>query len=281
MTPSTGAGLPDLSDAVTISEACRHELRKRGHTVVRGLAAPAEVAAYRPAIVDAGPHGRYDHRPLAERDTYGKAFVQMVNLWRHDRRVQAFVHARRFAKAAADLLGVDAIRLYHDQALFKEPGGGITPWHQDQFYWPLDTSHTITLWMPLVPIDAVRGPMRFASGSHRLGNLGDFPIGDASEESFGRIVREHGLEPSDHAPFAAGDATFHGGWTLHSAPPNRSDRMREVMTIIYYADGARIGPLDHPARRFDRDVWLRGCEAGELAAGPLNPVLYDRRAEGA
>jgi hypothetical protein len=92
-------------------------------------------------------------------------------------------------------------------------------------------------------------------------------------------VREHGLERSDHAPFAPGDATFHTGWTLHSAPPNRSDQMREVMTVIYYADGARIGALDHPARRFDRDVWLRGCDEGSLAAGPLNPVLWDRRAE--
>lgn len=269
--------LPDLSKSIEVRSSAVAELAERGHTVLRALATPDEVAAYRSAIVDAGPRGRYDHRPLAERDTYGKAFVQMPNLWRHDARVQAFVHARRFAKAAADLLGVDAIRLYHDQALFKEPGGGITPWHQDQFYWPLDTPHTITMWMPLVPIDDVMGPMRFASGSHRLGNLGDFPIGDTSEERFGRIVQEHGLAIDDHAPFAPGDATFHTGWTLHSASPNRSELMREVMTIIYYADGARIGPLDHKARRFDRDVWLRGCDEGALAAGPLNPVLYDRR----
>jgi hypothetical protein len=48
------------------------------------------------------------------------------------------------------------------------------------------------------------------------------------------------------------------------------------MTIIYYADGTRVGALDHPSRRFDRDVWLRGCEPGQLAAGPRNPVLYAR-----
>jgi hypothetical protein len=49
--------------------------------------------------------------------------------------------------------------------------------------------------------------------------------------------------------------------------------MREAMTVIYYADGTRVGPLDHPNRRFERDTWLEGCEPGELAAGPLNPVL--------
>ena len=270
------AELPDLTQPVEVSTAAIAELREHGHTVIRGLATPDEVAAYRPAIVATGPKGRYDFRPLEARDTYGKAFVQMVNLWVHDRRVQAFVWARRFAQAAADLLGVDAVRLYHDQALFKEPGGGFTPWHQDQFYWPLDTSHTLTLWMPLVAITDEMGPMYFASGSHRLGAIRDLPIGDASHAVLSRVVEEHRLARTSYAPFAPGDATFHAGWTLHGAPPNHSRTMREVMTIIYYADGARVGLLDHPARRLDRDLWLSGCEPGALAAGPRNPVLCTR-----
>ena len=60
--------------------------------------------------------------------------------------------APRFAEVAARLLGVEGVRLYHDQGLFKEPGGGPTPWHQDGYYWPLDTERTITLWMPLVDV---------------------------------------------------------------------------------------------------------------------------------
>lgn len=38
--------------------------------------------------------------------------------------IQRFVMARRFAKVAAELMGVDGVRIYHDQALFKEPSGG-------------------------------------------------------------------------------------------------------------------------------------------------------------
>ena len=200
----------------------------------------------------------------------------MFNLWTHDEGVRAFVFARRFAKVAADLMGVEAVRLYHDQALFKEPGGGFTPWHQDQFYWPLDTPHTITMWMALVDVTEGMGPTRFASGSHRLGNLGDFTIGDTSEKEFGRIVAARGLRCTSYEPLAPGDATFHGGWTLHSARANHSSAMREVMTVIYYADGARVGPLDHPARKLDRKLWLGSCEPGEPAAGPQNPVLYRR-----
>ncbi|MEJ7661127.1 MAG: phytanoyl-CoA dioxygenase family protein [Hymenobacter sp.] len=92
-----------------------------------------------------------------------------MNLWRADEGVRRFVLARRFARLAADLLGVENVRIYHDQALFKEPGGGPTPWHQDQYYWPVDTTNTITMWMPLVDIDVAMGMLTFASGSHRQG----------------------------------------------------------------------------------------------------------------
>ncbi|MEN8162297.1 MAG: phytanoyl-CoA dioxygenase family protein [Myxococcota bacterium] len=266
--------LPALDDAYRLPDDVIRSFRRDGHVRVGGLASPAEVAAYRPAIVETGPRGLFDDRPLTERDTYGQAFLQMFNLWTLDERVRAFVFSRRFAQVAAELMGVDGVRLYHDQALFKEPGGGFTPWHQDQFYWPLDTEHTITLWMPLVEITPAMGPMAFASGSQRLGKLCDLPISDASEAAYRRAVEEHGLACTDPETFAPGDATFHAGWTMHRAPANRTDRMREVMTAIYYADGTKVGPLDHPNRRFDRDVWLRGCEEGELAAGPKNPVLW-------
>ena len=245
-----------------------------GHVLVRGLAHPDEVAAARPALLAAAERTRIDRRPLADRDTYGKAFLQMFNLWRQGEEPRAFVHAARFARVAARLMGVPAVRLYHDQALFKEPGGGPTPWHQDQFYWPLDTEHTITLWMPLVPVRPEMGLMTFASGSHRLGNLGDFQIGDASQAAFGRLVAERGLPLAPTPALAPGDASFHAGWTLHSAPGNATATMREAMTVIYFADGTKVGPLDHPSRRFDRDTWLAGCEPGTPAAGPFNPVLF-------
>ena len=245
--------------------------------MIRGLATSAEIEPYRSAIGAVGDRGRVDRRSFEERDTYGRAFLQMFNLWRLSQEVRQLVFAPRFASVAAALMGVSAVRLYHDQALFKEPGGGFTPWHQDQFYWPLDTEHTITLWLPLVPVSADMGPMTFASGSHRLGSLGDFPIGDASHAEFERVVEERGLARRSDGAFAVGDASFHAGWTLHSAPPNDTDRMREVMTVIYFADGTRVGPLDHPNRTFDRDTWLPGCEPGTLAASRLNPVLFEDR----
>jgi ectoine hydroxylase-related dioxygenase (phytanoyl-CoA dioxygenase family) len=188
--------------------------------------------------------------------------------------VRAFVFARRFAKIAADLMGVPAVRLYHDQALYKEPGGGITPWHQDQYYWPLDTANTITMWMPLTDITPDMGTMNFASGSHRAGYLEALEISDESEQHFRDFVRDKGYAMAEGKAMSAGDATFHAGWVLHNATANSTDRMREVMTIIYFADGARCVKPDSKWRENDLKTWLPGCQPGDLAASPLNPVLY-------
>ena len=102
---------------------------------------------------------------LEERSTYGKAFLQLFNLWREDEVVKEFIFSKRLAKIAADLMQTNGVRIYHDQALFKEGGGGITPWHADQFYWPLDTDKTVTAWMPLQATPLELGPLEFSAGS--------------------------------------------------------------------------------------------------------------------
>ena len=270
------AALPDLASPYPLTPEQICEYREKGHTCLRGLASADEVAAYRPWIEAAARAHGLETRALADRDTYGQAFLQVINLWLQSQAVQAFVFARRFARVAAELMGVEAVRLYHDQALFKEPGGGPTPWHQDQFYWPLATDQTITLWMPLVDVPPEVGTMRFASRSHRLGHLGDYRIGDESQAVLARRIAELGLAVESHGAAAAGDATFHAGWTVHGAGPNPTPTMRSVMTVIYFADGARVTPLDHPNRALDRAMYLPGCEPGALAASVLTPRLYPR-----
>jgi hypothetical protein len=52
--------------------------------------------------------------------------------------------------------------------------------------------------------------------------------------------------------------------------------MRSVMTVIYYADGARITPSDHPARELDRMLWLGGAAVGSVADSEHNPLVWHR-----
>lgn len=270
-----GEALPDLTGDYDVPAAAVADFRAKGHTVLRGLASKAEVAAFRPVIEAAALRHARERRPLAERDTYGRAFLQVPNLWRVDPGVARFVLARRFARVAATLLGVPAVRLYHDQALFKEAGGGRTPWHQDQFYWPLEDGRTVTLWMPLSDVPPEVGSMTFASGTHLLGDLGSQHISDASDAHYEALIRERSLVLETHGALAAGDATFHAGFTLHGAPANPTDRIRPVMTMIYFADGLRVAEPRHVAQQFDLRLWLPGLSPGDLAASPINPRLGD------
>ena len=266
--------LPRLDAGYDVPASAVEAFAANGHCALRGICSAEEVDAYRPVIHDAALTYSRETRPLEERDTYGKAFLQVPNLWRRDENVEGFVFAPRFAAIAAALLGVGGVRLYHDQALFKEAGGGRTPWHQDQFYWPLDTDKTITMWMPLVNVPEEIGSMTFASGSHRHGYLGEVSISDESDDVFGRLVEEKGLRLETHGALAAGDATFHTGWILHSAPPNPTGTLRAVMTVIYYADGARVTIPNSPYQEYDRTRWLAAVEAGELAISEKNPLLW-------
>jgi hypothetical protein len=266
--------LPALDVPHELAPAAAAAFAADGHALVRGLASAGEIGAYRPFIEDAAARASFERRPISERDTYAAAFLQCVNLWRIDDAVRRFVFAPRFAKAAADLLGVEGVRLYHDQALLKEPGGGHTPWHQDQFYWPLDTERTVTMWMPLADLDPAVGSMTFATGSHRAGNLRGHAISDASETEFSRVVRADALPEHTYGAIRAGDATFHAGWTLHRAGPNPTAQMRPVMTVIYFADGARVSEPDSVYQQFDLATWLPGLAPGDLAASGLNPRLW-------
>ncbi len=264
---------PSLQSPYSLSAQAIADYQQNGHVLLDQLASAEEVAAYRTAINAAVDRDNTETRPLAERDTYGKAFLQIFNLWERDPTVRQFTLAKRFADVAAQLMGCERVRIYHDQALYKEPGGGRTPWHQDQYYWPLDTSQTITLWMPLVDTTADMGIMQFASGSQAEGYVDKLGISDASQAYLESYVRDNGFPISSVPAMRAGDATFHSGWTLHMAPANQSQTMREVMTVIYFADGTRATEPDNDGRRADLARWMPGVRPGELVDSSLNPVV--------
>jgi len=265
--------LPALNDAWPIDEKQVLQFRADGHTLIKGVLRPDEAAAYREIIRAAAYQHNTETRQLAERDTYGKAFLQVMNLWENDEGVRKFTLAKRFARIAAQLLGVENVRIYHDQALYKEGGGGFTPWHQDQYYWPLSTTQTVTMWMPLIDITEEMGMLTFASGSHQEGAVRNIAISDESEQELTAHIRQKEYPITKAKTMQAGDATWHYGWTLHSAPGNGSPVTREVMTIIYFADGASVTEPINTHQENDRQRWLDGLQPGEKAASPLNPLI--------
>ena len=247
--------------------------RRDGFVRLKGVFSPDELRHYGDELTRLTVALNTKDCPLAERSTYGKAFLQIPNLWEQGGPARDFVFGRRLARIAAALLEVEGVRLYHDQSLFKEPGGGMTPAHADQYYWPLATDRAITAWVPLQPVPSDMGPVGFYAGSQRFESGRDLPISDESERRVTQEMERQQFRLVDD-PFELGEVSFHLGWTFHRAGPNLTDRPRSVMTIIYMDKDMRLKAPGNAMQQLDRDVWCPGARIGEVIDTPKNPVLY-------
>lgn len=211
--------------------------------------------------------------PLEERDTYDKAFLQIMNLWTKDETVKQLVFSKRLAGIATQLMEVEGVRLYHDQALFKEPGGGFTPWHADQYYWPLSNDNTVTAWIPMQATPLEMGPLEFSAKSYLLQGGRDLKISDDSERVISKKLRLNDFEQVVEA-FDLGEVSFHSGWIFHRAGANTTEKMRQVMTVIYMDKDMHLKAPQNDNQQLDWDTWCPGAKIGEVIDTPLNPILY-------
>lgn len=214
--------------------------------------------------------------PIEQRNTYAQAFIQVSNLWEYDDTIKAFSFSKRIARIAAELLGTTGVRMWHDQALYKEPGGGFTPWHVDQQYWPMASALSVTAWIPFHAVPIEMGPLCFGKGSHLKNVARDVAISDESEQLIRAAIKEHGLLEVQE-PYALGDVSFHYGWTLHRAGPNTTEQPRKVHTVIYMDQDMRLAEPKRETQQNDWKRWTPSTKIGDVMKDPLNPVLYSSR----
>lgn len=188
---------------------------------------------------------------------------------------RAFVLSRRLARIAAQLLGVDAVRLYHDSGLSKLPGCGRTPWHYDAHHYPIASENVVTLWMPLQPTPTVMGSLAFARGIDVWRRFVDLPFSkfdDSYDREIGRELRRDRVTIDD-GPFELGEASFHHTRALHTAGPNTTNLPRVALSTTYLEDGARL--VDAPTLvSGDYEKFMPGVGPGDPIASALNPILH-------
>ncbi len=262
-----------LAAAYTLSRDLIARFATDGHLTVPQVFTPSELAVFELEFTAKVMELNHQHQPLESRDTYQRAFLQVGNLWRHSELIERFVRSTRLARLAAELMGCRGVRLYHDQALYKEASGGHTPWHCDQQYWPLDNPRCVTAWIPLQDTPVEMGPVAFASGSQDYTGGRHLPISDESEEVLSRGLGEGGYRCREE-PIACGDVSFHLGWTYHRAGPNTTGRCRKVMTIIYMDMDTRVAAPQTPSQENDRRSICPDVPIGGVIDTPLTPVLY-------
>lgn len=278
MTAGDRTGVRGLDSPYPLSGEDVRQYRENGHVHLRDVCTRDEVAEYREVLKSVTSERFAGASKMSDRpeDDFSRVFMQTFNLREADERAARFIQSPRFGRIAADLMGVDAVRIYYDKAMFKEPESWITPWHQDGPHWPLNSDHVLTMWIPLVDAIIDMGPPRFASGTHRERVLGPRGIHRASESFFTDYIRVNRV-PVVEEEIPAGDATLHSHWVVHGARANTSGRVREALGITFYEDGILIDDSACSAEnRPVIDANLGNRRPGQPADHPRNQVVFAR-----
>jgi ectoine hydroxylase-related dioxygenase (phytanoyl-CoA dioxygenase family) len=267
--------LHELDTPYPLEPATIRQFRDDGFIRLPGVLSAGTLAEYAPdldRLVDEG--NRLKSVPLEQRALYDQAFIQVCNLWTRSQRVRELAFSKRLARIATELLGTRGVRMWHDQALYKEPSGAFTPWHVDQQYWPMANPNSVTAWIPLQAVPLEMGPLCFGRGSHRKHIGRDLEISAESEQQIRDEVKKQKVDEVQE-PFALGDVSFHLGWTLHRAGPNITSTLRRVFTIIYMDIGMRLAAPKNNNQQHDWEVWTPTTKIGDIMDDQLNAVLYE------
>ena len=255
------------------------DFRRDGACVVRNLLDPGEVARLADGVEEnlAAPSERAVEGGAGS--GAGRFFEDFRN-WTRIAAYEEVIRGSRLGAVAAELTGSATVRLHHDHVLVKEPGTTIrTPWHQDQPFYDIDGSDTVSFWIPLDPVPR-ESTLEFVAGSHATrtwymprgffddrpmvyedGTFADVP--DVEAERDRHTILGWALEP--------GDAVAFNMLTLHAAGGSRN--RRRAFSVRLIGDDARHAERPHPTSPSFPE--LDGALAhGDPFAHPLFPLLW-------
>ena len=203
-------------------------------------------------------------------DYFGKVFDQLINLWQTDKGVKEIMLDERLGKMAAQLAGVDGIRIWHDQALIKRPWANPTAWHLDTPFWSFSDRNAISIWVALDNATLENGCLFFIPGSHKQTSFDKITIGRNMDGIFDVYPQLKNSMPIA-APMKAGSCSFHNGLTVHGANANMTSGFRRAMTCAYMPDGN----VYNGEPNILPDAYVGKLKIGDsLNNNELNPLIY-------
>jgi ectoine hydroxylase-related dioxygenase (phytanoyl-CoA dioxygenase family) len=214
----------------------------QGFVYVPGFLSAAEVQELKGAVLAAiatmGKKKSTGDGRWEEGDTYyDKVFTQRLNLWRISAVVKQYMLSSQLGQMLCRLAGVSGLRVWHDQALIKEPFGNPTAWHLDNPYWSFSSRDAISIWIALEDATPFNGCMCFVPGTHKMATFQNVGIGQNLSDLF-KIYPQMAQIDTVPVPMKAGDCSFHNGLTAHGAGANMTRGRRIAMTCAYMPDGS-------------------------------------------
>lgn len=221
---------------------------ENGFIVIDNFLTPEELEEWRTHVMDAVKQRGGQKMPgkdiktgeadgiNEDADYFGKVFDQLINLWQTHEGVKKLMTDPRIGQMAAQLAGVDGIRIWHDQALFKRPWANPTAWHLDTPFWSFTDRKALSIWVALDDATLENGCLYFIPGSYHSTRFENSSISRNMDGIFS-IYPQLVTAPSVAVPMKAGSCSFHNGLTIHGAGANMTPGHRRAMTCAYMPDG--------------------------------------------
>ena len=116
---------PDLDSPYALPSAQIEAFRRDGCIKLKRVLSPGTLAHFGREITRLTIELNTENRPLAERSTYDRAFLQVMNLWEHSALAARFVMGQRLARIAAELLQVPVTTSWAGRGATAEPGPAV------------------------------------------------------------------------------------------------------------------------------------------------------------
>lgn len=246
--------------------------RENGFVVIEGFLDDEELETWRRCTAEAIEvrlkSTTYLHNQGDPSSYYAMVFTQALKLREVHEGMRRIMDDPRLGKLAADLAGVDGIRIWHDQALIKPPFGNPTGWHLDNPFWSFYSKDAISLWVALDDATLGNGCLWYLPGTQKTARFEMTSINENQAALFRAYPEWYEIEPVA-CPVGAGGAVLHNGLTAHGAGSNMTNKARRAMTCAYMPDGSTFNGQQNVLP----EAYFKSLEVGDVldndAAVPL------------
>lgn len=211
-------------------------------------------------------------RTQEERDYYDSVFTQRNNLWQTDEHMKRLLLQPDLGHFVADVAGINGVRIWHDQALIKEPYGNPTAYHLDVPFWSFKSADAITIWIALDDATIENGCLYYVPGSHLAQKFDNVGIGNELGALFD-VYPEWADVAAVPCPVPAGGALLHNGLTFHGAGANMTPGRRRAMTCAYMPEGSTFNGTQNVLP----PAYFETLTVGDLLDNEeQNPLVFSR-----
>ncbi|AOY80535.1 phytanoyl-CoA dioxygenase family protein [Moorena producens JHB] len=260
----------ELAEPYPISEHQIQKFQTESYLRIKNLLSPGALYLLRQELKQVfDQHYKFDPN---------RQFSSREMMWLESDIAKEFVLSQRLGQLAAELLQVSSVRIYHDDFLCKEPGGGRTPWHYDGHHYPIASNNVGTMWIPLQPTPKEMGPLELAKGMDSYKLVKEIPFDKFSQghdRAIAEMLQARGII-IDREPFQLGEITFQHSLNVHGAGANRTTEQRIAFGISYFENGATV--INSPTLiSGDWQKFMPGVQPSEPISSPYNPIVYDSK----